>query len=84
MAGTCATLNINFNDNMLNTSANILIVGYFIYITGKYVIDKFEINVVELIHKITHKIVNESPEEPTHPPQQHPPPPPTTKSKKQL
>lgn len=59
MATNCATLNINFNDTMLNTSANLLIVGYFIYMTGKYIVDKFDINVIDVIHKITHKIVNE-------------------------
>jgi hypothetical protein len=64
MSGNCVNVNLNFNDSIVNTSANVLIIGYFVYLTGKYIIDKFEIDVVDLIHKITNKIVNDPPEEP--------------------
>jgi hypothetical protein len=76
MAGHGVTLNVNFNDSMLNMSANILVVGYFVFMAGKYIVDKFEINVIELIHKITSKIVNESE------PHQELPLPPSQKIKK--
>ena len=51
-------VHINLNDSFLNMFANIILILYFIYITIKYILEKLDIDPLQLLDGLVHKIVN--------------------------
>ena len=57
---TIVNLNMNFNYHTLDLVANLMIIGYFSYMTTQYCLKRYDINLLDVIDQVINKIVKET------------------------
>jgi len=57
---TIVNLNMNFSYYTIDLVANLMVIGYFSYMTTQYCLKRYDINLLEVIDQVINKIVKET------------------------
>jgi hypothetical protein len=58
MTTPAINLNLNFDNSILDTVSNIIIIGSFTFIVSKWTFDKLGINLTESLNNLVHRLTN--------------------------